>query len=138
VVGAFNNSWTMRVTSELQFVFSHRTIGGIDYNCIEDRRNPKSDGWKVVQPVSGQITEDFAIVRRVFDPDTEKAVISVAGIETFGTLAASEFVTQAEYLGKALAAAPASWRRHNAEFVLGTKIIDGTPGPPTVLATHFW
>ena len=49
------------------------------------------------------MTEDFAIVTRVFDPSTERTVISVAGIENYGTLAAGEFVTQADYIGAALA-----------------------------------
>jgi hypothetical protein len=84
------------------------------------------------------MTEDYAIVTRVFDPATEKTVISAAGIETYGTLAASEFVTEPEYLGVALQAAPRDWRHKNVQFVLGTRIIDGTPGPPRVLATHLW
>ena len=84
------------------------------------------------------MTEDYAIVTRVFDPATEKTVISAAGIETSGTLAASEFITEPEYLGEALQAASRDWRHKNVQFVLGTKIIDGTPGPPRVLATHFW
>ena len=48
------------------------------------------------------MAEDYAIVTRVLDPATEKTVILAAGIETFGTLAASEFVTPAEYLGATL------------------------------------
>ena len=81
------------------------------------------------------MTEDYAIVTRVFDPSTEK---TVAGIEAFGTLAAGEFVTEPEYVGVALSSAPRDWRRRNVQFVLTTKIIDGTPGPPRVLATHVW
>ena len=65
-------------------------------------------------------------------------MISAAGIETYGTLAAGEFIIDPEYLGVALQAAPRDWRRKNVQFVLGTRIIDGTPGPPRVLATHFW
>jgi hypothetical protein len=136
-IGAFNNPWSIRVTSELRFVFERRTIDGISYNCIIDRRNPESVNWKVAQPV-GSMTEDYAIATRVFDPATEKTVISAAGIETFGTLAASEFVTAPEYLGTVLQAAAKDWRRKNVQFVLGTKIIDGTPGPPRVLAVHYW
>jgi hypothetical protein len=64
--------------------------------------------------------------------------MSVAGIETYGTLAASEFVTEPIYLQAALAAAPPDWRRKNVQFVLGTKIIDGTSGPPRILAAQFW
>ena len=90
------------------------------------------------QPVRGSIAEDYAIVTRVFDPDTEKTVLSVAGIETYGTLAAGEFVTEPEYLGTALPAMPPDWRGKNVQFVLSTKIIDGTPGPPRALASHFW
>jgi len=137
-IGAFNNTWSMRVTSELRFVFERRAADGEAFNCIIDRRNPKKLAWRVAQPVSPTLTEDFAIVTRVFDPDTERAVISAAGIEAFGTLSASEFVTQSEYLGRALMEAPPDWRKMNVQFVLGTKVIDGTPGPARVLAAHYW
>jgi hypothetical protein len=137
-IGAFNNPWAMRATAELRFVFDHRTVDGIPYNCIIDRRNPNAAIWRVTQPVGAAMTEDYALVTRVFDPATETTVISAAGIETFGTLAAGEFIIDPEYLGAALRAAPSDWRRKNVQFVLGTRIIDGTPGPPRVLATHFW
>jgi hypothetical protein len=137
-IGAFNNAWSIRVTAELRFVFDHRVIDGVPYHCIVDRRNPTSVLWKVAQPASGGMSEDYAIVTRVFEPTTEKTVISVAGIETYGTFAASEFVTEPTYLEAALGAAPPDWRRKNVQFVLGTKIIDGTPGPPRILAVQFW
>jgi hypothetical protein len=137
-IGAFNNAWSMRVTAELRFEFGHRTVNGIAYNCINDRRDPNALDWKVAQPVSGTMTEDYAIVTRVFDPATEKTVVSAAGIENYGTLAASEFVTAPDYLGVALQAASKDWSHKNIQFVLGTRIIDGTPGPPRVLASHFW
>ena len=137
-IGAFNNPWSMRVTAELRFVFLNRTVDGGTYNCIIDRRNPNAADWRVAQPAGGAMTEDYAIVTRVFDPATEKTVISAAGIETYGTLAASEFIVDPQYLGVALRAAPSDWRHKNVQFVLGTRIIDGTPGPPRVLATHFW
>ena len=137
-IGAFNNPWAMRATADLRFVFGRRTVDGIVYHCINDRRNPNATNWRVAQPAGGAMTEDYAIVTRVFDPATEKTVISAAGIETSGTLAAGEFVTEPEYLGMALQAASTDWRRKNVQFVLGTKIIDGTPGPPRVLAENFW
>lgn len=136
-IGAFNNAWSIRVTAELRFVFDYRMIDGVAYHCIVDRRNA-SVLWKVAQPAGGGMSEDYAIVTRVFEPTTEKSVVSVAGIETYGTLAASEFVTEPMYLEAALVGAPSDWRRKNAQFVLGTKIIDGTPGPPRILATQFW
>jgi hypothetical protein len=137
-IGAFNNAWSMRVTSELRFVFNNRTVDGVVYHCIDDRRNPNLLNWRVAQPVGEAIPEDYAIVTRVFDRATEKTVISAAGIETYGTLAATEFTVKPEYVGEALRSAPKDWHRRNVQFVLETKIIDGTPGPPRVLATHFW
>jgi hypothetical protein len=137
-VGAFNNAWSIRVTAELRFVFDYRMIDGVAYHCIVDRRNSTSVPWKVAQPADGGMSEDYAIVTRVFEPTTEKTVVSVAGIETYGTLAASEFVTEPMYLEAALAGAPNDWRRKNAQFVLATKIIDGSPGPPRILAAQFW
>jgi hypothetical protein len=136
-IGAFNNAWSIRVTAELRFVFDYRVIDGVAYHCIVDRRNPTSVLWKVAQPASRGMSEDYAIVTRVFEPTTEKTVMSVAGIETYGTLAASEFVTDPTYLEAALGAAPPDWRAKNVQFVLGTKIIDGTPGPPRILAAQF-
>ena len=84
---------------DLRFLFDRRTIDGVTYNCINDRRNPSAVNWMVKQPAAGAMTEDFAIVTRVFDPSTKKTVISVAGIEAYGTLAAGEFVTEPEYVG---------------------------------------
>ena len=84
------------------------------------------------------MTEDYAIVTRVFDPSTEKTVVSVAGIEAYGTLAAGESVTEPEYVGVALRSVLRDWRHRNVQFVLTTKIIDGTPAPPRVLASHVW
>jgi hypothetical protein len=136
-IGAFNNSWSMRVTAALRFVFETRTIAGTTFHYISDRQAPGAMEWKVAQPVTGPIADDFAIVTRVFDPATERAVVSVAGIENYGTLAASEFVTRPEYLGSVLRGA-AGPHRQNMQFVLTTRIIDGTPGPPRIVAAHFW
>jgi len=137
-IGAYNNPWSMRVTAELRFLFNHRTFDGITYNCIDDRRNPKCRGM-AGKTADGRIHDGRL---RHCDAGVRsshgESVISAAGIETYGTLAASEFVTQAEYLGTALNGAPKDWRHKNVQFVLGTKIIDGAPGPPRVLASHYW
>jgi hypothetical protein len=137
-IGAFDNPWALRLTSELRFVFDHRTINGNVYNCVVDRHNPNATDWMVARSVGSRTTQDYAIVTRVFDPTTERTVVSVAGIESYGTLAAGEFVTEPEYLGAALLREPKEWRKKNVQIVLGTKIIEGTPGPPKVLAVHYW
>ena len=137
-VGAFDNPWALRVTSDLRFVFGNKTINGAIYHSVIDRRNPNATDWMVARDVGTSTTQDYAIVTRVLDPTTERTVVSVAGIENYGTLAAGEFVTGADYLGATLVSAPKDWRRKNVQIVLGTKIIEGTPGPPKVLATYYW
>jgi len=137
-VGAFDNPWALRVTSDLRFVFGNKTIDGDVYHCVTDRQNPDAANWKVARSVGTATTQDYAIVTRALDPSTERTVISVAGIENYGTLAAGEFVTDPEYLGPALLQMPKDWRKKNIQIVLGTRIIEGTPGPPQVLATYSW
>jgi hypothetical protein len=34
--------------------------------------------------------------------------------------------------------APPNWEGKNIQIVLATEIIDGQPGPPRVVSTHFW
>jgi hypothetical protein len=137
-IGAFDNPWAIRITSSLRFVFGHKTIDGAVYNCVIDRRNPDATNWMVAQAVGTGTPQDYAIVTRVFDSTTERTVVAVAGIENYGTLSAGEFVTTPEYLGRTLQTAAADWRQKNLQIVLGTKIIEGTPGPPKVLATYSW
>lgn len=120
----------------LRFRFD-RTPGGSA--VIRDRLNPSDNGWALdfSLPVR-QLTRDYALVSRLNDPKTERPTILVAGIGYWGTMAAGEFVTSREQMDKIRASAPHDWQHKNIEIVLSTDVIDGLPGPPKVLATHFW
>ncbi len=137
LIGAFNNAWTMRLEGNLRFTFvadpATRTTG------IRDRLNPAQPAWKTdpTQPYS-QFQEDFAIVSRFLDPLTEKTVVVVAGMTQDGTMAAGEFVTNARYLEALARRGPGGWARKNLQVVLATEVVNAVPGPPRVLATHFW
>lgn len=80
----------------------------------------------------------MAIVTRVFDPTTERWVIAAGGLAQAGTRMSGDFLTNAGYFKQALHSAPPRWEQKNMQVVLHTKIVGGTPGPPEVLATHFW
>lgn len=137
LVGAYNNDWTMRLTSGLRFYFDRD--GAARTTTIRDRQHPGDSRWMVPYiPQQWDRSEDYAIITRVLDPETERTVISAAGVEEYGTLTASEFVTNPSYLSEAFRNAPKDWYRKNIEVVLKTKIVGGTPGPPQVLATCFW
>jgi len=139
LIGAFNNFWTMRLMSELRYSFATEMADGIRYKFILDRQHPNDRRWEMkAGNMSAAPDKDYLIVTRVQDSTTERTVISVAGFADYGTLAAGEFSTDAAYLKKAFRDAPRGWEKKNIQVVLQAKFIEGTPGPPEVLAAYFW
>jgi hypothetical protein len=137
-IGAFNNEWTMRLTSDLRFYFEPDSSS--DSMVIRDRQDSNRKDWTGSRnwPAPADLASDYAIVTREFNPTIEQTVVSVAGASGYGTYAGGEFLTNEEYFAAALRDAPRDWYRKNMQVVLSVKVISGIPGPPKVLATHFW
>jgi hypothetical protein len=55
-----------------------------------------------------------------------------------GTEAASEVVSNPAYLDAMLQKAPKNWDQLNLEAVVEANVIEGHPGPPTVVAVETW
>jgi hypothetical protein len=89
-------------------------------------------------PADRRTAEDYAIVSRVFHPDTHAMLVEIAGITQYGTDAAAELVTKSDLLAEALKGAPAGWREKNLQLVLHVKVIAGSPSSPKIVATYFW
>ena len=141
LIGAFNNSWTLSLTGELRFYFDQGVVSGEGSRAflVRDRLHPQNRDWEVRgDQQAGQDHIDYAIVSRVFNPTTEQAVLVAAGIQGGGTAAAGEFLTNPAYLEQALQSAPAHWEKRNLQFVLKTRLLGGTAGPPQVIAAHYW
>jgi hypothetical protein len=137
LVGAFNNSWTMRLTNELRF--SYERSGETHAGFIRDRQNPSNRNWTHDPNIPySQVAQDYAIVSRFLDPLTERMVVVVAGMGRDGTLAAGEFVTEPRYLEMLANRAPKHWERKNLQVVLATDIVKGNTGPPRIMAAYFW
>jgi hypothetical protein len=135
LVGGMNNEWTLRLTSGLRFSFERQTNGA----RVADKQNQANTAWSVdFKKPLGEFNRDYAIVSRVRDAKTEQTVVIVAGIASWGTLAAGEFVTMPEHLKKLESLAPKNWEHKNLQVVLATDVIRGSSGPPIVLAAHFW
>jgi hypothetical protein len=101
--------------------------------------NGKPTEWSLPDlPPDRRTGEDYAIVTRVFHPDTQAMLVEVAGITQYGTEAAADLITTPEYLAEALHDAPQGWQNKNLQFVLRVKVISGTPASPKVVATYFW
>ncbi len=82
--------------------------------------------------------EDYAIVSRVFHPETHNMLLEIAGATQYGTNAAAELVSRPELLAEALRNAPAGWQNKNLQLVLHLRVISGTPASPVLVASYFW
>jgi len=133
VIGAFNNRWTMQMTSNLHFAFAEEG----DQSIIRED-GPSGRRWYSRADANGKAMEDYAVVTRLLNSRTGQFVLVVAGIRSYGTQAAGEFVSSPEYLQKALKAASPDWEVRNVQIVLQTTVTDGLPGPPQVVALYVW
>ena len=131
-----DNRWTMRLAENLPYRFVDSPNDAI--GIIEDSQNP-SRRWQVDFSVPySKLPVDYAIVARYFDPVIEQQVVIVAGVGQTGTVSASEFVTSERMIEDMDKLAPKGWKHGNVEVVLQTSVIDGHPGPPHIVASHFW
>jgi hypothetical protein len=101
-------------------------------------------------PPDRHTDEDYAIVSRVFHPDTHEMLVELAGITQYGTDAASDLVTNPDLMAEALTGgpatpggsrlqpAPADWQKKNLQLVLHVKVIAGAPSSPQVVGRYFW
>jgi hypothetical protein len=136
LIGAFDNPWTMRVTQDLPIGFEYD-----DHHIREvvDRTTSPKKYWKLEWQVPGNsLARDYAVVARLHDKVTGEPVIILAGILGEGTEAASEVISNPAYLDALLQKAPKNWDQLNLEAIIGANVIEGHPGPPTVIAVETW
>jgi hypothetical protein len=135
LIGAFDNPWTMRITQDLPIGFEYEN----HVREVVDRKSTPKRIWTLQWQVPGKsLARDYAIVARLHDTVTGEPVIILAGILGEGTEAASEVVSNPAYLDAMLQKAPKNWDQLNLEAVIEANVIDGHPGPPTVIAVDTW
>jgi hypothetical protein len=136
-IGAFDNSWTLTLTSPLRFHFVNDP--SMRQLWIEDRANPAKREWVLDRSeLETEVYKDYAIVARFLDPNTDQFAVVAAGIGRGGTVAAGEFLVDAHRMDEMLNQLPRDWSRKNIEVVLETQVIQGRSGPPHVSAVHAW
>jgi phosphomevalonate kinase len=133
VIGAFNNRWTMQMTSNLHFAFAEEG----DESFIREE-GPSGRRFYSKVDSNGNAIDDYAVVTRLLNSKTGQFVVVVAGIKSYGTQSAGEFVSGPEYLQKTLQEVPQDWGRKNVQIVLQTTVTDGICGPPQVVAIYAW
>ena len=130
VLGAFNNKWTMQMTSNLHFA--------LQFDAGIKEQIPSGRVWESQFNSHGEYTADYGVVSRLLDSKTGQFLVSAGGIGSPGTQAAGEVISNLQYLEEALQTAPADWNKKNFQLVVQTNVIDSIPGPPHVVASYFW
>jgi hypothetical protein len=101
--------------------------------------NGQPTDWALPElPRDRRSTEDYAIVSRVFHPDTHAMMVEIAGILQYGTDAAGDLVTNPDLMAEALRDAPPGWQKKNLQLVLHVKVLGGVPTSPKVVKSYFW
>jgi hypothetical protein len=139
LVGAFNDAWTLRLMEGMRFTFHQ---DGTLY-WIADRQDPGKSQWKVdlgTKDAQGRpvVSQDYALISRFLNPRTGKIVVVVAGLYASGTEAAGRFLTDARQMESLTGHVAPHWEKKNLQVVIGTEVIDRTPGPARVLAAYSW
>ncbi len=132
LVGYSYTRWK-EISSELRYFID------ADTRPLTVTDNGKPTQWTLPHVgLDRRTDEDYAIVSRVFDPETRTMLLEIAGATQYGTNAAAELVSRPELLTEALRNAPPGWQRKNLQLVLHVRVISGTPASPNVVATYFW
>ncbi len=99
----------------------------------------KQTKW-VLRPKSADrhADEDYALVCRLFHPDTGTPLILLAGVTQYGTEAAADLVSSPARLQAAMRGLPADWPKRSVQLVLHTRVISGETAAPQVVASHVW
>ena len=134
LIGAYNNKWTMQLTSNLRFRFQDDNAQG---RHIYDSM-PGGPHWRQIRNDQKQVVHDFGLVTRLLDSKTGQFTVTIGGIAAVGTQASAELVSNPDYFREALHGAPKDWERKNMEIVLETTVTDAIASPPHVVATYYW
>jgi hypothetical protein len=139
LIGAYNDQWTLELMSRMRYTFQR--TGRIQW--IADRDRPSFQDWKNdLGQTDGQgnlaLKQDYAIISRVENPRTGFITVTVAGLWGYGTLAAGRFLTDPQYMQDFRKRTGFKLDKNNMQIVIGTEVIQGKPGPPSVLAATSW
>jgi hypothetical protein len=133
--GAFNNPLTLRAVAPLRYSLNlDRNDRTAVVRQIVDRQNPARH-WD--SPM-GDLAKDYALIVRAPEPRTGQTMVVIAGLGERGGAAATEFLTNPQYMERFDAQAPRGWEHRNLEIVLETELVNGDWGQPRIVATHVW
>jgi hypothetical protein len=131
LVGGFN-PWSLVLLSNLRYAIRMDTAAHAMW--IQDAQNTSKRDWMI--DGNGQPKDvDYAVISRLFDPETGHWILSFGGLRKQGTRAARDLLIDSSY---AKLLPPQIRSTGNFQIVLKTNIVNGSAGPPQILAVHTW
>jgi hypothetical protein len=134
LLGAFSSSWTLMMNRGLRFELLNPS--GNAPQIVDSRSGHQFYAQNL--RTDGHADADFAIAARLLDSQSGKPIILAAGITTFGTQSAMEFLLSSGTVSQLLSRAPKYWSHRNFQALISTHIVGNTPGPPQLVAAEFW
>ena len=126
LIGAYNNEWTQRFLKPLRFHFQPQPE-----ERIVDTANP-GRVWERDASKPFDEGADYAIVARFRETSTANMTVVLAGLQRFGTDAASQFVLNPSLLEELNRRVGPNWRHKNIEVVLKVDVVGGRAGAPQI------
>lgn len=131
LVGCLNNPWTLLLNDNLRFICTD------DKGPIIEERTGAHRHWTSMYSKDGKVQTDYAVVSRLITSKMGQPLIVIAGIADSGTRAAAEFITNRQRVKQLTHSLPKGWKNKSMQFVLETKVVNGTPATSTVVAVGF-
>ena len=141
-IGSPSENLSLReLPSTQDFVFSRKDSAPRKGDLMISNLHPAASEQAMYLASEGIITEDYAVVALTSLPNTGRRVLILAGITTFGTQAAVEYVCRAprldELIGKLAKLDPSARRRVPPfEALLRVKVSGGVPVQSDLLSLH--
>mgnify|MGYP005810714691 CR=1 FL=1 len=133
LLGAFSSPWTTAMNNDLRFRLVQKGRGSV----IDSERQGRKWTPAQLRP-DGRPVDDYAIAARVLKAQSGQVVLIAAGVYSYGTQAAAEFLTDQQRIAELAKRWPQPLDRCNFQVVLHTTVIGNTPGPPQIVDAHFW
>jgi hypothetical protein len=136
-IGGFNNSWTMSLNHNLRFAFQETDMAGEHQWMICDRNHPGRQ-WSMTKTYPQPVDHDYALITRILDPDRKRVIISLGGMNQFGTQAAADFLTDEAAMAAFARIAPRGWERKNLQIVLEMEVSGSRVVNPRMVDFATW
>lgn len=82
------------------------------------------------------LQRDWGLISRVQSSLTGRTEFVIGGISPYGTIAASEFITQPEYFQQFIDVAPRNWKTKDIQMIIEMRYMWGNDQPMPVRHLH--